>query len=130
MTKEEAEAIIRGFVTNEVTVSFFCALKGATLAIYPDEIAIGISVTNEIKKDEPLAALKCPGCEYFNIEEVTDEVVHDCDTGIYLTIDGGERELEEAIWEFTDRDDLEERKERIIEELIDDWEDRNENAGR
>ena len=124
MEKEEVERIIRGFVTNEATVSYFCALEGATLAIYPGEMAIGQSVTKEIKKDEPLAALKCPGCEYFNIEEVTDEVCHDIDAGIYLGDDGHVRELEDVIWEYMEKEDLEERKERIIEDLLEDWEDR------
>lgn len=124
MGREEAERAIREFITNEAVVSYYCALEGATLAIYPSEMAIGHFVTAEIKKDKPLAALKCPGCEYFNIEEVTDEVVHDIDAGIYLGDDGHVRELEDVIWEFMDRDDLEERKKRIIQELIEDWEDR------
>lgn len=124
MGREEVERIIREFVTNEVTVSFFCALEGATLAIYPGEMAIGYSVTAEIKKDIPLAALKCPGCEYFNIDEVTDEVVHDIDAGIYLGDDGHVRELEDVIWEYMEKESLEERKDQIIEDLIEDWEDR------
>ena len=122
--REEAERIIRGFVTNDATVSYFCALEGATLAIYTGEIAIGQSVTNEIKKDTPLAALKCPGCEYFNLEGVTDEVVHDVDAGIYMGDDGHVLELEDIIWDYMEKEDLEERKEQIIKELLDDWEDR------
>ena len=124
MKKEEAERRIREFVTNEATVSYFCALEGATLAIYPGEMAIGHSVTAEIKNDEPLAALKCPGCEYFHIEEVTDEVEHDIDAGIYLGDDGHVRELEDVIWEYMEKEDLEERREWIIKELLEDWEDR------
>lgn len=124
MEKEEVEKTIRGFVTNEAVVSYFCALEGATLAIFPGEMAIGQSVTKEIKKDMPLAALKCPGCEYFNIEEVTDEVEHDIDAGIYLGDDEHVRELEDVIWEYMEKEDLEDRKERIIEELLEDWEDR------
>ena len=125
MEKEEAEKTIRTQITNGIVVSFYCALEDSTLAVYPGEVAIGKMVSEEIKKDKPLAALKCPGCEYFNIAEVTDEVVHDCDAGIYLGDDGHTRELEDVIWEFMDQDDLEERKEQIIQELIEDWEDRN-----
>jgi hypothetical protein len=124
MEREDAERIIRGFVTNDAIVAFLCALEGSTLAVYPGEMAIGQSVTKEIKEDMPLAALTCPGSEYFNIEEVTDEVVHDVDAGIYMGDDGHVLELEDVIWDYMEREDLEIKKEQIIKELLEDWEDR------
>ena len=125
MEKYEAEEKIRTFVTNHTLVSYFCAEKKATLAIWEGEMAIGESVTTEIKKDKPLCAIKCPGWEHFLPIFVIEDLEFDEDTELFYDYSGREFELEDAIWDYMDRNEMEERKEHLIRELLDDWEDRN-----